>query len=66
MKVDPKVSRLTLTKTGSLDKRTGPVCGSDYFFCARPGNDLRQVKTFGVDENVKHCASIIGGSFLQV
>ena len=26
---------------------------------------MRQVKTFGVDENVKHCASIIGDSFLQ-
>ena len=40
MKLDPKVPRLTRTTTGSLDKQTGPVCGSDCFFCARPGNDL--------------------------
>ena len=65
MKLDPKVSRLTRTTTGSLDKQTGPVCGSDCFFSLRPGNDLRQVKTFCVDENVKHCASIIGDSFMQ-
>ena len=65
MKLDPKVPRLTHTTTGSLDKQTVPVCASDCFFCARPGNDLRQVKTFGVDENIKHCASIIGDSFLQ-
>ena len=66
MKLDPKEPRLTRTTTDSLDKHTGPVCGSDCFFCARPGNDLRQVKTFGVDENVKHCTSIIGDSFLQI
>ena len=65
MKLDPKVPRLTRTTTGSLDKQTVPVCGSDCFFCARPGNDLRQVNTFGVDENVKHCASIKGDSLLQ-
>ena len=65
MKFDPKVPRLTRTTTGSLDKQTGPVCGSDCFFCTRPDNDLRQVKAFGVDENVKHCASMVGDSFLQ-
>jgi hypothetical protein len=32
MELDPKVPRMTRTTTGSLDKQTGTVYGSDCFF----------------------------------
>ena len=45
--------------TISDDKRTA-VC----FFCDKPGDNLRQVMTFQLDERVRKCASLIGDNVL--
>ena len=55
-----KWARLTRAVFGTSDKLLGPLC----FFCDKPGKDLRQVMTFGLNARVRTCASIVDDSFL--
>jgi len=60
----PKVSRLTRAALSSCSNTCATSVTLLCFFCAEPGDDLRQFMNFSVNSKVQRCVTLINDNML--